>query len=123
MGEDKSLSGKVLRNGDRKHPTLQARLPEVDHMNFQRIHTNKREYYSIGVDLDTNRLVLEVLITWVAWYSRYFSISQEEFDWFNSSRNRLDELAASCAGPMGIANNQQRFIHSEKVEENRCQQA
>ncbi len=87
-------------------------------MKFRAIHTNQENYYAVGFDDDTQQLVLEVVITWIAWYNRYFALTREEFDWFTSDRQRLDDLAAACAGVNGIANHRERFLHSQKIEEN-----
>jgi hypothetical protein len=87
-------------------------------MKFRAIHVNQEKYYSIGIDEDTQQFVLAVVITWIGWYSRYFALTREEFDSFASRREYLNELADSCASGPGIHNNRERFICSEKTEEN-----
>jgi hypothetical protein len=88
-------------------------------VNLQRVHTNQSEYYSLGIDEETKGHVLEVVITWVAWYSRFFKLTKEEFEAYPANQVEIDELARSCAGANGITNNRERFICSQKSEENR----
>lgn len=87
-------------------------------MKFRSVHVNQEDYYSLGVDEQTNSYVLQVTITWVAWYSRYFKLSKAELEDYPSNRVMIDGLARSCMGPAGIANNRERFLYSEKSEEN-----
>jgi len=87
-------------------------------MKYRSVHINKDGYYSIGIDEETGPYVLEVVMTWVAWYSRYFRLSKEEFDSYPKNQAEIDLLARACAGDSGIKNNQDRFIYSEKSQEN-----
>jgi hypothetical protein len=62
---------------------------------------------------------MEVIIPWIAWYFRYFRITKEEFELFNSDgKGKLDELAESFTGSDGIKNNSERFIRSDLQAEN-----
>ncbi len=88
-------------------------------MKFRSAHINREGYYALGVDEETNSYVLEVVMTWIAWYSRYFRLSKEEFEGYPGNQAEMDSLAHSCAGAAGIENNRERFIYSQKSEENR----
>ena len=88
-------------------------------MKFRSVHTNQEGYYSLGVDEETGAYVLEVVMTWVAWYSRFFRLTKEEFEGYPQNQATIDQLAKACAGANGIQNNPDRFISSQKVEENR----
>jgi hypothetical protein len=88
-------------------------------MKFRAEHINREGYYCLGIDEETKTYVLEVIITWVAWYSRYFRLSKEEFERYPNNQAGIDAMALSCAGAAGIENNRERFIYSQKTEENR----
>jgi hypothetical protein len=88
-------------------------------MKFKRVHTNQDEYYSIGIDEETGGYVLDIVMTGVAWYSRYFRLTKEEFEAYPKNRATMDRLARGCAGASGIENNRARFISSQKTDENR----
>lgn len=76
----------------------------------------KEMFYFVGFEEANQRYVLAVVITWVSWYQRYYSISEEEYNWFDSNITKLDQLAEECyqAGPFG-----ERFLYSDRMEENR----
>ena len=88
-------------------------------MKFRIVHISRRGYYALCTDEATNACVLEVLVTLGAWYSRYFRLSKDEFEGYPENRTEIDLLARSCAGAAGIQNNRERFIYSQKPEENR----
>ena len=74
----------------------------------EKVRTEK--YYSVGYDKENERYVLVVVITWVAWYNRYYSISREEYDFYETEIEKLDSLADDCYNA-GILH--ERFICSE----------
>ena len=88
-------------------------------MKFRSIHVNRQGYYALCTDEKTNAHVLEVLMTLGAWYSRYFRLSRDEFEGYPANRPHIDALARSCAAAAGIENNRDRFLYSQKSEENR----
>ena len=88
-------------------------------MKFRSVHVNRQGYYALCTDEKTKAYVLEVLMTLGAWYSRYFRLSKDEFEGYPANRTEIDLLARSCAGATGIENNRERFLFSQKSEENR----
>lgn len=75
------------------------------------------KYYSVGYNSKLNKYMLAVVVTWIAWYERYFEITEEEYNMFGS--DELDAIADSChrGGP-----GSQRFLFSVKNEENSAEQ-
>ena len=72
------------------------------------IKVNKDKYYTVGYCPYLKQYMLAITITWVAWYERYYSISEDEYKWFDSD---IDELYHS-----GVSNS--RFMFSERNIEN-----
>lgn len=68
------------------------------------------KYYTVGYDAENNRYVLAVVVCWVAWYNRYYLISEEEFGWYETDIDRLDLLADEC---YASDCSHERFICSE----------
>ena len=40
---------------------------------------NRDKYYSVGYSPELDKYVLACTVTWVAWYNRYYEISEEEY--------------------------------------------
>ena len=78
---------------------------------------NRDKYYSVGYCPELDKYVLACTVTWVAWYNRYYEISEEEYNAFGSAK--LDETAETLY-KQGC--NSERFLFSEKKEENNQQQ-
>ena len=57
------------------------------------IKVDKDRYYTIGYCPYLKRYILAITITWVAWYERYYSISEDEYKWFDI--DKLNYLVAS----------------------------
>ena len=87
-------------------------------MKLRTIYINQEGYYSIGVDEETGTYVLDVVMTGIAWYSRLFRLTKEEFEEYPKNRAMIDRLAQSCTGTDGIENNRDRFISSGLAAEN-----
>jgi len=77
--------------------------------------TRQDKYYSVGYDKTNNRYLLSVVVTWVAWYYRYYLISKEEYDWYETDLEKLDLLAEEC---YKAKTSNERFVYSGKIEEN-----
>jgi hypothetical protein len=90
----------------------------VSPVRFKALWTNEREYYAIGRDGVSGRPVLEVMMTGIIWYSRYFLLSDDEFAAWQLDHEALSELAARCAGAAGIRFNRERFLYSQMTSEN-----
>lgn len=69
--------------------------------------------YSVGYNPKLNKYVLSATITWMAWYERYYEITEEEYNLFGT--DVLDLLADDLyrAGTYS-----KRFLFSDKVKEN-----
>ena len=88
----------------------------MENFNYTPIFTNSEKYYSVGTDGNED-YVMEIVITWVAWYSRYFRISKQEFNWHKNDLRKLDTLADrfySYKNPKDC----EQFIYSQKTKEN-----
>ena len=81
------------------------------HLDNEKINWDK--YYSVGYSPELDKYVLACAVTWVAWYNRYYEITEEEYDSFGSPE--LDETADSLY-KQGC--DSERFLFSEKKEEN-----
>lgn len=77
----------------------------------QKVRSEK--YYSIGYNSKLGKYMLADVVTWIAWYERYFEITEEEYYMFGS--DELDAIAESVHKE-GTAS--QRFLFSAKSEEN-----
>lgn len=82
-------------------------------MQLENEKVNREKYYFIGYSPDLDKYVLACTITWTAWYNRYYEISEEEYHSFGSAE--LDKLADTLY-KQGC--NSERFLFSEKKEEN-----
>ena len=71
------------------------------------------KYYLVGYNSKIGKLMLADVISWIAWYERYFEISKEEYEMFGS--DGLDALAERLHKE-GTAS--ERFLFSEKNVEN-----
>lgn len=87
-------------------------------MKFRELYTDKDNYYSVGIDEETGEHVMEVVITWIAWYSRYFRLTDDEIQRFEADRGSLAGIARAFAGSGAVSNYGDRMILSEKIEEN-----
>ena len=54
------------------------------------IKVNKDKYYTVGYCPYLKQYMLAITITWVAWYERYYSISEDEYKWFDSDIDKLN---------------------------------
>jgi hypothetical protein len=89
-------------------------MPGVSGMNYQRIYTNSEHYYSIGIDNDSGQYIIEVIITWVAWYSIYFRLNSKEIASFRRDQDSLTELSYKMARDKGKFWYRHRLLHSER---------
>jgi len=86
-------------------------------MQIENEKINRDKYYSVGYSPELDKYVLAFTVTWVAWYNRYYEISEEEYNSFGSAK--LDETVETLY-KQGC--NSERFLFSEKKEENNQQQ-
>ena len=51
---------------------------------LQEIKVNRDRYYKVGYYPELKHYILAKTITWIAWYERYYSISEDKYKWFNN---------------------------------------
>ena len=73
------------------------------------------KYYRIGYHSGTGKYILASVVTWIAWYDRYYEISKDEYDLFENDIEALDTLADKL-NQSGIYS--ERFLFSDKKEDN-----
>lgn len=76
--------------------------------------------YRVGYLESIDKYVLASVVPWVAWYDRFFEISEEEYRLFKSDLPVLDALAKELDDQ---GERSERFLFSEKNEENTSEQA
>ncbi|RKI70675.1 hypothetical protein D7V91_03490 [bacterium 1xD42-67] len=54
---------------------------------------DRQNYFSVGYDNISKSYILEQIITYVGCFSRYFKISKEQYEWFESHRDHLTALS------------------------------
>lgn len=75
--------------------------------------------YRVGYLACIEKYVLASVVTWVVWYDRFFEITEEEYRLFESDLPALDALAKEL-GELGERS--ERFLFSDKTEENTPEQ-
>ena len=78
---------------------------------------NKEKYYSVGYSVELKKYILVDVVTWIAWYNRYFEITEDEYNSFGTIE--LDNIADLLHKE---GNNSGRFLFSDKIEENNEEQ-
>lgn len=78
---------------------------------------SQEKLYIVGYHKPSNQFILEIVINWITWYSRFFKISEEEYNWFNKDCEKLDDLVSSLLS-LNKPSESDRFIYSEQVGEN-----
>ena len=81
---------------------------------FVAVWTNENEYYRVGVDRKTGDKVIEIVITSIGWYSVFFKLTQEEFSWYQTNVDNLNDLARQFASDQGREFFADRLIFTEK---------
>ena len=71
------------------------------------------KFYSVGYCTVLDKYILVCVVTWIAWYNRYYEITKEEYELFGLEE--LDNLAENLY-KQGISS--ERFLFSDKKEEN-----
>ena len=79
---------------------------------------NSKEYYRIFYSTKQSCFVLACMITDIAWYENYFSLTKEEYDYFISDTEHLNRIAESC---FVLGRTSPRFLGSQKQFENRTE--
>lgn len=84
-------------------------------MNLKCEKVRNEKLYAVGYDETNHRYLLLIVVPEIAWYNRYYLISEDEYNWFDSKTEKLDLLAKECY-ETGIYN--RRFVFSDKSAEN-----
>ena len=87
-------------------------------MKYEAEFIDRDYYYSVGVDLSTGEYIMEVVITHIAWYSRYFSLSENEVSKFKEDNTSLRNLAKSFGAPGAVKAYAERLVNSQNTQEN-----
>ena len=105
-------------------PTPRSRHLSVgkEEMKFKSLYKNQDHYYSIGIDEETGDYVMEVVITHIAWYSRFFKLTDDEVKRFKEKEDSLNGIASSFASSAAIQNYTERLILSQKTDENKLKE-
>lgn len=83
----------------------------------RRVRTDK--WYTVGWSPVLEKYVLAITVGWLANYERYYEISREEYEQMLTEPQALDESAQQL---FAAVNNSERFICSEKSDENTAEQ-
>jgi hypothetical protein len=79
-------------------------------MQFERLYTSPENYYSVGIDRDSGQYMIEVVITWIAWYNIYFRLTPEEVAAFQVDREALTPLSYELASDKGESRFSDRLV-------------
>lgn len=77
--------------------------------------TRGSKSYCIGYSKTLQKYILSSVVKWIAWYNRYFEISEEEYNYGTDKIELLDEIAKECA-EQGVES--ARFLCSDRDDEN-----
>ena len=86
-------------------------------MRFENEIVNSQKLYSIGYCSRLNKYILSEVVTWVAWYNRYYEITEDEYNSYGT-----DEFEELVAGIRKEGTASSRFLFSDKNEENSPEQ-
>ena len=69
-------------------------------MKLENEKVRSEKYYSVGYSSILNKYMLSEVITWIAWYERYYEISEEEYNSFGSDELdiRIGVVKLLCRG-------------------------
>lgn len=77
--------------------------------------TRSSKYYCIGYSKTLQKHILSSVVKWIAWYNRYFEISEEEYNYSVDKIELLDEIARECS-EQGMESS--RYLCSDREDEN-----
>lgn len=84
-------------------------------MKLEHVIVRSQKLYSVGYNSKLKKYILECVVPWVTWYNRYYEISEEEYNSFDSDPGELDAFVA-CLRAENYASD--RFLFSDKSDEN-----
>ena len=85
-------------------------------MKYIRKFIDKENYYTVGIDEETNDYLMEVVVTGIAWYSRFFKLKPNEIERFLEDENSLLNLSKKLTKPSS-KELEERLVHSDKADE------
>ncbi len=83
------------------------------------INAGIQSNFGFAIILSDEQYIMIVIICHWFWFERYYLISKEEYDWFDSAIQKLDDLAHDCY-KQGVKH--PRFYYSELEYENTTEQ-
>jgi hypothetical protein len=86
-------------------------------MKFVSTFVNSDKLYSVGIDEESGKFCMAVVVTWIAWYTRYFELTRQEYDLHGKDIKKLNEIAASFLRHTNPKDSD-RFLCSEMKSEN-----
>lgn len=89
-------------------------------MRLEKEKVRSDKLYRIGYIPCLNKYVLVNVVCWIAWYDRFYEISETEYMLYRTDLAKLDALAAELFDPCYRS---ERFLFSEKKEENTAEQS
>ena len=84
-------------------------------MKFKSEKVNHQNMFAIGKDLVRDEYIMTITVCGIAWYDRYFSISQEEFELYDEEMDEFMKIYYHC---MRSGSGSFRFLCSDKINEN-----
>jgi hypothetical protein len=82
-------------------------------MRYRRLYVNTEHHFSVGHDEETGYDVIEIVITWVAWYSIYFRLMPQEMAAFELNPDSLVPLSYDLAKDKGFGVHRERLVFNE----------
>lgn len=89
-------------------------------MRLEKEKIRAEKLYRIGYIACIDKYVLAAVVPWIAWYDRFFEITENEYLLYDTDPAKLDALAKEL---YDCGNRSERFLFAEKKEENSPEQA
>lgn len=89
-------------------------------MRLEKEKVRAEKLYRVGYIACIDKYVLVAVVPWIAWYDRFFEITENEYLLYDTDPEKLDALANEL---YDLGNLSERFLFAEKKDENSPQQA
>jgi hypothetical protein len=86
-------------------------------MKFKSVFINTDKLYSVGIDEETGKYGMAVVVTWIASYTRYFELTRQEYELHKNDIKKLNDIAESFL-KLQKPKDSERFLFSEMKNEN-----
>ena len=80
----------------------------------------KEKLYTVGYNSNLNKYILTYVVPSMVWYNRYYEISVDEYNQFDSNPCKLDEFVDNLHTKNYASD---RFLFSDMIRENSVAQA